>query len=375
MKKKIGSLYFMLVYGAGTGISAYAAIQITDFQHLPILTLMAVLYVGIFCSFMLQIFVHELGHLCFGLLSGYRFVSIRFISHMWIRKQDGRIHYKRFSLVGTGGQCLLSPPEREQECIPYRLYYLGGVLMNALSCLPFMGILLGSHNPVVKSVCMMAISAGIVSVLINAVPIAELAANDGYSVLQQREPEVRRMILNELKLHVLMAADISLKDMPEALFELPGDEAIKDKPILASQAINVENRMLVQGEWAQAYALTERLLHADFFPELYRNLMLQDRIYLGLMRGDSEEMLKKMFTEKNFQTYCKRMKTSPSVMRTQYSYALLVEKDGQLAESLRQKFLKLASSYPYMGEYEDERTLMERAEKLYHSVSPEIEGT
>ncbi|MFR1327763.1 MAG: hypothetical protein ACLSCE_16590 [Bacteroides cellulosilyticus] len=47
-------------------------------------------------------------------------------------KEGGKFRFKRFSISGTGGQCLLSPPDKPYEQMPYFWYNAGGVLMNLL---------------------------------------------------------------------------------------------------------------------------------------------------------------------------------------------------------------------------------------------------
>ena len=62
-------------------------------------------------AFILQIVLHEGGHLLFGLLSGYRFVSFRIFNWTLIR-QEGKFRLKRFGIAGPGGQCLMLPPDQ-----------------------------------------------------------------------------------------------------------------------------------------------------------------------------------------------------------------------------------------------------------------------
>ena len=95
----------------------------------------AVMVLSVFISFFLHIILHEGGHLVCGLLSGYRFVSYRAGSIIWV-KQGKQIVRKKFSIPGTGGQCLLDPPEPEEDgSFPSLLYNLGGGLSNLLFCL------------------------------------------------------------------------------------------------------------------------------------------------------------------------------------------------------------------------------------------------
>lgn len=82
-------------------------------------------------SLLILIPVHEAGHLVCGLLSGYKFVSFRIFNMTFIRI-DGKLHVKRFSIAGTGGQCLLTPPDVPLEQVPTMWYNAGGVLANLL---------------------------------------------------------------------------------------------------------------------------------------------------------------------------------------------------------------------------------------------------
>ena len=94
-----------------------------------LLLTLALMLICLYAAIFLQIILHEGGYLLFGLLTGYSFVSFRIGSLMLIRS-DGRLRLKKFSLAGTGGQCLMSPPGVLGEAMPFMLYNFGGVLMN-----------------------------------------------------------------------------------------------------------------------------------------------------------------------------------------------------------------------------------------------------
>ena len=55
------------------------------------------------------------------------------------------------------------------------------------------------------------------------------------------------------------------------------------------------------------------------------------------------------------------MKTYPSVIRTEYVYALLGEKDVSKAEKMLELFEKCAKTYPYASDIESEREFIEIA--------------
>ena len=123
-------------------------------------------------SIFLQVLLHEGGHLVCGLATGYRFVSFRIFNLTFIRK-DGKLCIKRFSLAGTGGQCLLTPPERPLEDIPTTLYNLGGVLANLLTAiLAFLPLLTVDGLPyLLKFFLLMLSLIGILLAGMNGIPM------------------------------------------------------------------------------------------------------------------------------------------------------------------------------------------------------------
>jgi len=80
--------------------------------------------------FIISIPVHELGHLVFGLLSGYRFSSFRLFSLVWY-KENGKVLFRRSRNKLALGQCLMLPPKHEKD-FKFVWHNLGGGLFNLL---------------------------------------------------------------------------------------------------------------------------------------------------------------------------------------------------------------------------------------------------
>ena len=81
-------------------------------------------------AFILHIIVHEAGHLVFGLLSGYKFVSFRVFDFKIIKDENGKLNFRYEKIAGTGGQCLMRASEYIEGKFKYKLYLLGGVIFN-----------------------------------------------------------------------------------------------------------------------------------------------------------------------------------------------------------------------------------------------------
>ena len=93
-------------------------------KNIEVLELIGVMLFSILSAFLggfLQIIIHEAGHLVTGLLSGYKFVSFRIFNYT-ILKTKGKLKIKKFGIAGTGGQCLMTPPDCPIEELKFVWY-------------------------------------------------------------------------------------------------------------------------------------------------------------------------------------------------------------------------------------------------------------
>ena len=213
----------------------------------------------------LQVVLHEAGHLVCGLASGYRFVSFRIFSFTWIR-QSGKVRMKRFSVSGTGGQCLLVPPEKPDEEIPVTLYNIGGVAMNFLTAFaalfPFLFI---DGMPFLwKMFLIQFMGIGVFLGLLNGIPM-KLGGigNDAYSLrLLKRNSDTKRALVLQLRINALIQEGMRPKEMPEAWFRLEGKIDYSDM-LQATVALMEISRMQDREEWEEAYVrLEEAVSHS-----------------------------------------------------------------------------------------------------------------
>jgi hypothetical protein len=99
---------------------------------LGLLLLLLCTAIAILLSFSLQIIFHELGHLLFGKITGYRFWFLRILDLVLIKEQN-KWSLKRYGSYGSLGQCLMLPSKGYQKNIPYALYHLGGIIVNGFT--------------------------------------------------------------------------------------------------------------------------------------------------------------------------------------------------------------------------------------------------
>ena len=323
----------------------------------------SVLFLAMYAGMFLQIILHEAGHLIGGLLSGYRFSSFR-IFNLMLLEENGKLRCKRFSLAGTGGQCLMCPPTPNADgSFPYVLYNLGGSLMNLLTAaLFFLCARILWQQPMASTLLLMLSIIGVAFALINGLPLRLTATdNDGRNILSIGEnPETRRAFWLQLAVNEQIARGVALQDMPEAWFTLPSEEAMQNS-MCATIGAFAANRLMAQNRLAEADALMTRLLAMDSgMVGIHRCLLLCDRLTCEALGENRPEVIDGLLTREQ-QKFMKSMKTYPTVLRTQYILALRREANAAKAATLQQAFDKMARTYPYPTELATDRMLMSAA--------------
>ena len=144
--KNLPGILLPLLLGAACGVLMGMFLESGEEQSLmEIVFSLLGLFIGMYAAIAVQLIIHEAGHLVFGLMSGYTFSSFRIFSLMFMRK-DGRIIRKKLSIAGTGGQCLMAPPDLQDGKMPVALFNLGGSFMNLIASAIFFMLALALKN-------------------------------------------------------------------------------------------------------------------------------------------------------------------------------------------------------------------------------------
>lgn len=367
MKKKsnwqqwIGmGLYLLVGALCGSLISIYVIDRNLP-EHLELLTMLGML-LGLFAILFFHTVIHELGHLIFGLLTGYRFSSFRVGSLMWI-KINGKIACKRYSLVGTGGQCLMIPPNVAKGKFPVVWYNLGGAVVNLIAALAFfVGYLLLSKANPLSLIFLMGALIGLATALANGIPL-KLGDidNDGRNALSLRKnPASTEAFRLQLVINDAQSQGMRLGEMPEEWFPLPPVEAM-DNGLIAAQGVLYCNRLMDLHRFEEAAQLMDRLLAADIpMLGIHQEILRCDRTYCELIGENRWSVIEGLRTKSQLR-FLKAMGTSPSALRTEYAYALLGEQDEITAQKKLDQFEKAASRYPYPSEIAAEQELIDIA--------------
>lgn len=365
--QKYISLIFFLIIGAFCGVFIGNYMEKVLTNDTPLwkeLLMLGLFLVIMYVAILVQIMIHEAGHLIFGLMTGYKFCSFRIMNIMLV-KENGTFQLRRLSIVGTGGQCLMAPPDMKDGKIPVALYNFGGAFMNFITGIIFLILYFVTKDIPFLPIAMLLLAIiGFAFAIMNGIPMnSGLLDNDGRNAISLiKNPEALRAFWIQMKVNELVSKGVRLKDMPKEWFFLPSDEAMKNS-MLAALGVFSCNHLMDAHCFQEADQQMAHLLQIDSsIAGVHRNLLICDRIYHELI-GENRRYVVEQMLSKEQRKFMQAMKTFPSVIRTQYAYALLAERDSFKAQFYLKEFEKCKKSYPYPSELDAEWELIEIAYK------------
>ena len=345
------------------GILFFSALFSGFFRNIDLV----VIGLGLIVSIYLSIIVHELGHLVFGLASGYSFSSFR-IAGLMLIKQGGRLRIRTMSIAGTAGQCLMIPPKADETGkIPVILFNFGGVIANLVLCALFaLGYALSLNYIVIAYVFLLSAIISLLMAVTNGIPLhVGGIANDGMNALfLSKNSDASIAFRNQLLMNAAQSEGQRISEMPDEWFILP-EGADMQNIHCASIAIFATGRALDRCDTIAAEIEIEELLNSGYnIIVLHRSLILCDLIYCKLVNKSSADISRLLSAD--VKKIMKMMRSYPSIIRTEYAIALIYEKDEKKALEIKKFFEKATKKFPYPQEISNELLLISKAEKTYN---------
>lgn len=362
IRRSLPQLIVGMVLGFFGGILIFGFMERRFGDDVKLLFVHLLGILALFIAFsMLHVIVHEAGHLLFGLLTGYRFVSFRLGSFTLVRQQE-KFRLKRYSMPGTLGQCLMAPPDTTKGELPFQLYNYGGVILNfATSLIVGAFLYVVPDLPILLELCIGCYSiGGFLLGILNGFPIKSGGvANDGYNVRYiKKDPIARNSFYMQLYINEKQSLGQRLKDMPLDWFLMPEDTDL-------SNALNAYIKLL---EYYRAldfldFETAGKCLDAlessiEKLPLGFKNLYQLERFFLILITGGSKIEAESYLT-REAKLLLKGAKKDISIIRIAYTYQLLYLDDQKKAQKYYEAAHKLAKEYPVIGEAEEHLMILE----------------
>lgn len=330
--------------------------------------------ISVICGYYLHIILHETGHLLFGLISGYQFVSWR-VGVWEIAKEAGGFRLKRVSSYLAPGQCLMGPPLCEPDQIPYLWYNLGGGIMNLLTAMTAVLLLhFVPFLPVLRIFMAVFAVLGTALGLINLIPLKLSGIpNDGHNILDIARSQASRnafyVVLDSVS---QMAAGHSPRDFDFTLFHFH-PEADPAESIVCQSMIMEYQACLDAGRTKQAAAVLAHLERSKWhLLPVFRTEVEALIIFSLCTLEDRAEEARSRLTPELEQLFL-QMNTGDK-LRTLASYYLLAKEEVEKGLDLLEKSKQCTKQSALKGERLLEQRLLERLWQQY-LVNKESEVT
>lgn len=331
-----------------------------------LLTLGGLILLGV-VFILIHTIIHEGGHFLCGLMNGWKFVSFR-IGSLTLAKQDGKLHFKKTTVVGTGGQCLMSPPICKPSECPFFLYLLGGGAANILT--GEIALLIGSFTTGLPSIILSIFAiVGFGLGVMNLFP-AKMGGtmNDGYQIFIElpKNPKAKTAQYLLLAANAILTESESTDDLPEEVkneimdfsYDNLGDTSTANL-LLYKAAILSE-----KGCYEEIREIYQRISDSDNVLDLFRKEARCELLYLEIMGDCDPERIERLADKKQLE-YIKLTALYPSRKRLMYAYYLVYKRDEALAEKEYEALLKTAETHPVKAEGAIELKEAERVKKRY----------
>lgn len=310
--------------------------------------------VSLVMSVVIHFALHEVGHMLFGIATGYRFLSIRLFKYAIIKDEHGRLTFKTFNISGTGGQCIMDlPHDTDAYKMPFFWHYAGGVIVNIL--LVAISVLLlkcFDMGMVGTNFFMTMACAGVIIALSNGVPMSQNGLNNDAKNIQQlyKYKSSRKYFLRMMHMTNMLAQGTRLKDMPKEWFEdVPPNDT--NEYFALAYRINYISWLEDCGRLDEARRVCEQLDELDKpLPLMLKLEKDGEHVMCELLTTKRQEVVEKLLTQQ-VRVYINANKTfSAAKLAVAYMVALLYDKDPKAAEALRNEFESHRHDYFMPGE-------------------------
>jgi len=231
--------------------------------------------------FVASILLHELGHLVFGRLTGYRLVMFRFFVCVFYRDGERWIVRVRRTGMPLNSQCLMVPNVSEDR-FKFRDYFVGGVVVNVVIAVICFGIRVAVESESVVAVVLFGV--GVLNVLFavaNAVPVSKDWMNDGWNVKEAMRSEVSRGDLYRVfRITGAQANGVTSAEMPAEWFEAPNG-CPPDSTFGWVRVMMAGERLVAMGD-REAAAAAYSSIAVDELSSYYAGNVLAELWYLRL---------------------------------------------------------------------------------------------
>lgn len=315
----------------------------------------AVVFLSIYLVIMVQIIIHEAGHMIGGLLTGYRFLFFRIGSTTLVRTDSG-FKIRKLKVPGTGGQCIMLPPEMKDGDYPVVIYNLGGGLINLIVSLISIIIFKTCNlNPAITGLLEIFAIVGIYLGILNLVPL-KIINNDGANIFYLKNDLEERIALHK----ILNDEEDLINDKEVERTTINIDEADLSKTFIQGIFINRMEDRFYKMEFEEAKYLDEKLLAKAKMNMTFEFMVKTTLSTIYLIEG-SVEQAEELLKDKSLKKYLKNKYVLHVEILNYAKERILEGKDGK---KFIKRIEKMKDKYIYPSHMKAAFEIMDKIDEV-----------
>ena len=288
--------------------------------------------------------VHELGHLVFGCLTGYRFNCFRLGPLAWF-KEDDRIHF-RIARNFAAGQCIMAPVEDFKE-FKFVLYNSGGGIFNLIlgfACLAL--VFVYSGDSIIGRLLVQSAAINIFFAITNLIPI-KAWTNDGANIFETlKSKDAVRGLYMILYANDMLSKGLRYRDFDKNLFKLDGTGKVNN--YMEAYLILYEAAWLEDSGEYDAFVECLKRVNMKKMPGIIKGSIETDLLYYYTFYKPDHSKAKIVYNDKKLKKFLKM--PLPGVARIAAAYEFFVEENEEKGKKLLEQAKKVAESWPNKGQ-------------------------
>lgn len=307
---------------------------------------------SVFVFSIISTIVHEVGHLIFGTLAGFKFLSLRIYSYVW-HKENDLVKFSR-NKSGYLGSCTMVPPENISK-LKILSYYAGGSMLNLM-----IGVIIFLIYMYVQSIDLddgfrnflnHVLPAGFMYntliALINIIPVFHNDGFDAYAALKSED--ATRSFSTSLIVESELAKGRRYSDFEESMFHVDSDAELNNHHIAYLVMLNAYYYLDLKDYDAFLEQLNR--LNLEELPRVCRQDIKLNNLFCYLVYKPDLEVVKNIIEgDKHIQKILKSKSLGhPLLIRTMIAYEYVVMKNRSRASELLISARQQIKTYPNIG--------------------------
>ncbi len=352
-------------------VISYFGYAFFHFGNISIYILIIILFLVLF----FQLIIHEFGHLVFGLLTGYKFISYRIMFFLFTI-ENGRLKMLFLPENAFWGQCLMAPPEKNDKGnFPYYWYNAGGVVNNLFTALVML-IPLFLTTGIWQLIAFAFAWCGIILAVLNAIPSLDKIPNDGHNIRSMRRSvNAREAYYIQLHANAVVFKGGSYASIPDSVFAQLSGVKINNPLIVTAKFIEYYH-YCHNLNFIKASEIIVQLDRARDILKYHADLISLERIFIMII---NEDYTNAQIRLDNLPTNVRpALMNSKEIDKKRILLAInaLMGKNEQATAQLYQQASQAARQFHLRGVAQDELKVIEYIknkyeESLHKSTIPE----